>query len=90
MTSNLSAQPLRQIYPQPKRCERVQRRTALGNEIARRAYHAVPLVNVVLQRMRVRRTTTVLITSAIWAELGSPPEYERRTILKHLVASRAC
>ena len=34
--------------------------------------------------MRVRRTTTVLITSAIWAELGSPPEYERRTILKHL------
>jgi hypothetical protein len=54
-------------------------------EIAQaRAYHAVPLVNVVLQRMRVRRTTTVLITSAIWAELGSPPEYERRTILKHL------
>jgi hypothetical protein len=53
-------------------------------EVARaRAYHAGPLVNVILQRMRVRRTTTVLITSTIWAEIASPGKYERETILKH-------
>ena len=54
-------------------------------EIAQaRAYHAAPLVNVILQRMRVRKTTTVPITSAIWAEIASPGKYERETILKHL------
>jgi hypothetical protein len=54
-------------------------------EIAQaRAYHAGPLVNVILQRMRVRRTTTVLITSAVWAEAASPSKYERETILNHL------
>jgi hypothetical protein len=54
-------------------------------EMARtRAHRAALLVVVILQRMRVRRETTVALTSAIWAELGSPPEYERRTILQHL------
>ena len=54
-------------------------------EMARaRAHHAGFLVNVILQRMRVRREVTVALTSAIWAELGSPSERERRTILKHL------
>jgi hypothetical protein len=49
-----------------------------------RAHHAVLLVAVVLQRMRVRKTTTVPITSAVWAEIASPARYERETILKHL------
>lgn len=54
-------------------------------EMARaRAHHAALLVNVILQRMRVRRAVTVALTSAIWAEIGSPSERERRTILKHL------
>ena len=54
-------------------------------EIARaRAYHAAPFINAILQRMRVRKTTTVPITSAIWAEVASPGKYERETILKHL------
>jgi hypothetical protein len=54
-------------------------------EIARaRAHNAAVLVNVILQRMRVRRTTAVPITSAIWAEIASPSRYERETILKHL------
>ena len=54
-------------------------------EIAQaRAHHAALLAVVVLQRMRVRKTRTVPITSAIWAEIASPSEYERRTILKHL------
>ncbi len=54
-------------------------------EMARaRAHHAGFLVNVILQRMRVRREVSVALTSAIWAELGSPSERERRTILKHL------
>jgi hypothetical protein len=54
-------------------------------EMARaRAHHAGFLVSVILQRMRVRREVTVALTSAIWAELGSPSERERRTILKHL------
>jgi hypothetical protein len=54
-------------------------------EMARaRAHHAAFLVNVLLQRMRVRRTAAVAITSAVWAEIGPPSERERRTILKHL------
>jgi hypothetical protein len=54
-------------------------------EIAQaRAYHAAPLVNVILQRMRVRRTPTVPITSAVWTEVASPSKYERETILQHL------
>jgi hypothetical protein len=49
-----------------------------------RAHHAAFLVIVILQRMRVRKTTMVPITSAIWAEIASPGERERETILKHL------
>jgi hypothetical protein len=55
------------------------------SEIAKaRAYHAAPLVLVILQRMRMRRMTVVPITSAIWERVASPREYERRTILDHL------
>jgi hypothetical protein len=54
-------------------------------EMARaRAHHAGFLVSVILQRMRVRKTTVVPVTSAIWAEVASPSKYERETILNHL------
>ena len=53
-------------------------------EITRvRAHHALALFVVILQRMRVRKTTTIPITAAIWAEIGSPGERERQTILQH-------
>ena len=54
-------------------------------EMARaRAHHAGLLVNVILRRMQMRKTSIVPITSAIWAELASPTGRERETILKHL------
>jgi hypothetical protein len=54
-------------------------------EIARtRAYHAGPLIGVLLQRMRVRKVDTMPITCGIWAEIGSPNERERWTILQQL------
>ena len=60
-------------------------------EIARaRAHNAALLVCVILKRMRMRAETTVLLTAAIWAEIGAPSERERQTILRHLVASLAC
>jgi hypothetical protein len=49
-----------------------------------RAYHASLLVTVLLQRMRVRGTTTESITATIWNKVGSPSKWERQTVLEHL------
>jgi hypothetical protein len=54
-------------------------------ELARvRAHNAVLLACVILKRMRMRRVTTIALTSAVWAEIDSPGERERQTVLQHL------
>jgi hypothetical protein len=57
---------------------------ALKEMVRTRAYHAIALAIVLFQHMRMRKTKTVPITGAVWAKIGSPSEYERKTILKHL------
>jgi hypothetical protein len=54
-------------------------------ELARaRAHNAALLVCAIFKRMRMRRTTTIPLTSTVWAEIDSPGERERQTILRHL------
>jgi hypothetical protein len=49
-----------------------------------RAYHAAVLVMILLQRMRMRGTTTEPVTASVWNKAGSPSKWERQTILEHL------
>jgi hypothetical protein len=54
-------------------------------ELARaRAHNAALLVCAILKRMRMRRATTIPLTSTVWAEIDAPSECERQTILRHL------
>ena len=50
----------------------------------RASKNVVLLAIVLLQRMKVRNTSTVLLTAAIWAEIGSPSKMARQTALQHL------
>jgi hypothetical protein len=49
-----------------------------------RAHHAFALVLALLQRMRVKRIRTVLITSEVWDRAGQSGKWERQIALQHL------
>ena len=49
-----------------------------------RAHHAIALVAVILQRMRLRETDTVIITDAVWEDVGQPGKWGRQMALQHL------
>jgi hypothetical protein len=48
------------------------------------AFHAFPLVAVVLQRMRVRGVDTVLLTETVWEATHHSNKWARQITLQHL------